>query len=546
MKRLYAVLLLLPVLAWCSPALAAAGADTPAPLTPVAGDRFFERYPVWSYTLDGDFTYQDFSGRLLGAGINSLMSARAWIVYTALRATEYALRVELAEPLAGIAATMHGALTRVFWEADGSAWVTAALALAGLLALIAALMGRRLRAWHLLGGTVATLLLALWLLAAAPALVGGAQRLAADTVATGVGPLVALLPGSGGDPDQRLLDIPGEAVWRTLVYEPWVWAEFGGPQVAAEYAGADGLPGSRLLPLLPSERQTFYVQVPSQLRGPHFAWWTADYTVRRLLLALILLIIAGAIAGVLLLLAGEIMLAQLFLMVWLASAPVLLLVALWWPGGGLWLVRRWLLRGLGALLIQVLAALALAGYLVLSFGLWRAFADYGWLLAGLLQALLAVAVFRYGRGWLALPALRLPALAWRRSGTAAAAPAAVGAAPAAEAPPGPDPGTPLRRDRQVLPVRPAPALAEPPPAEGVPPPVTAEPVAAVVLRQVHREFTAVRQELLWRRTVAGEAPPPPARPQGPAPPAPTPDSPVAPPRRPPLRVHPSPSQRTGA
>ena len=398
------VLLMLSLLV--APAAAAGAADVPPPLAPTSG-RLSERYPVWSYTLDGDYSYQDFSGRLIGTGLNFLVLARAWLVYAALRGVEYAAQVELAEPLTTAATAVQHRLESALWAAGDHAWVTAALVVAGAMALLTALVGRRTRAYRILFGAGGTLLIALWLLAALPALLMPAQTLVRSTVRVGLEPVVALLPGDPGPgPGPRLLAGPGEMLWRVLVYDPWIWAEFGGPKYAANYPDSDGLPGGRVLAMLPSARQNFYEQQPGQRRGTYFAWWTGDYTVRRLVLAVVLLLVAAASVGLLLLLAGEILLYQLFLSLWVAMAPIWLLAALWWPGGGLGLLRRWLLRGAGALLLQVVLSLALGVALVLAFWLDQAFAAAGWLVVGLLQAVLVRAVYHYRRQWLRLLAGR--------------------------------------------------------------------------------------------------------------------------------------------
>ena len=513
MRRALPLLLLLALLAAPAAAIATGAEDVPAPLTPPPAGRLSERYPVWNYTLDGDYSYQDMAGRLLGTGLNALMLARAWLVYTALRGVEYALRADLVQPLAGAAADVQARLVEVLWHADDAVWVTGALVAAGGLGLLLWLFGRRTRALRTLAGAGATLLVALWLLAALPAALSAAQGFAHTLIQSITSPLVALLPGSGAA-HQRLLDGPGEALWRTLVFEPWVWGEFGGQAAAGNYPGADGLPGTRLLAMLPSERQTYYGQVPYQLRGTDYTWWTADYTGRRLLTAALLLLIAGAVVGVVLLLAGEVILWQFFLVLWLALSPVWLLAALWWPGGGLWLLRRWLLRGLAALLLPMVAAFTLAAYLVLALSLGRAFTGAGWLLTGSLQALLAIATFRMRRGWGAAPRnpLRIPLPRLVAGNVAVAVPAGAGGPPATEAvtpTPWLEEAPSTRRRNAAVPVRPRPAVISLSAGTVMPPTElaqTPERAAATVLPRVERELSAIRFELLRHQIPEGPAP----------------------------------------
>ncbi|MGE5673545.1 MAG: hypothetical protein ACM3XM_06610 [Mycobacterium leprae] len=477
----------------------AASGDLLAPLVPGHAERLSERYPVWNYIVDGDFSYQDMAGRLIGTALNFLLLARAWLVYAALRSVEYALRFELLRPIATAVTAIHDALAATFWQADGSPWVTAALVTAGGLGLLATLSGRVRGAYRVAFGTGATLLLALSLMAVTPRLLLDAQETVRSTAGGALAPIVALLPRTEAEPDQRLLAGAGEELWRTSVFDPWVFLEFGGPQQAANHAGDDGLPGTKVLALLPSQRQNYFQQVPYQRKGTDFAWWTADYTARRLMLAVLLLGTAFLSAGAVLLLSAEILLQQLFLGFWLALLPVWALSALWWPGGGLRLLRRWLLRGLQSLVLQIIFTLLLGVLLVLAYGLARALSSAGWLLTSLMQALLGVVAWRYRREWLNLPRhwdlLPLPVAAWGErsqaierlpsSQTARRVPAATCDAQAALVP--------------IVGARPV----EPPVPESEPDSLVPTDQS---LDQVHREFWTLRQELLFRSLPAEEVP----------------------------------------
>ncbi len=400
----------------------AADGDIPPP-QPASGQAvaLYDRIPLWNYTIDGDNSYQDAPGKQTYVTVNALLTAKAWLVHTAIRTAEYAAGLHLMEPLAGPAAAVSQRLSAEFWTQP---WVTGGLALSGLAALLAgAVYRRRSRAYSLLVGTVLVLVASTWLAGRLDAVLNSAVWSAAGATDVGLRAVAdgaAALQPSGGQAATTgrpgwLIRAGGEALWETHVLQPWANLEFASMETARMYTAAD-MPGGTFLNLAPSARQALFFQLPVSQRQRDFTWWGADFTVRRLVLAAVGLLLAVLAAGPLLLLAGGLVLYQVFFVLLLMLAPVWLLLALWWPGAAGRLLRQLLWRGLGALVMQVVYGLLLAIVLLLLMVTADLAPHWGWVVTAILQATVSLAVYFYRQEWLYLFSGRLRSIMARDRG----------------------------------------------------------------------------------------------------------------------------------
>jgi hypothetical protein len=352
-------------------------------------------YPPWAYTLDArDSTLPDYA--TLYARMNQMLVAKAWFLKLSLRSVEYALGADLVQPFIQHVGVTLEALGNAFWEADGAPLVVGALALTGLWALWLYLCGNSSRAWTALGGTTLVLLAAAVVLANGSSALSAVHALArgAAQQAYGVVDQISLSPTA----TWRLLPQSGDDVWRTLVYEPWVTGELS-EEGRVAFRSTDGLDGGTIL--AGDQEQRRYQCTYNTSEGNRLCpWWTVEFLPRRMLLASVSFVAAVIYGGALFGLSGLIILSQFTLVFLVTLTPVWLLIALWWPEGGVRLLQRIFLRGLGALVSQAVLAVTLATLLSFSHIVVSAFAASGWMLQSLMLVALAIVAFRYRYAWL--------------------------------------------------------------------------------------------------------------------------------------------------
>lgn len=430
--------------------------DRPASAPPYSGNRppLYDdpSYEPWAYTFEGDrFGYADYTS--FYSTLNQLLTIKAWLMKLAIRSVEYALAQDWFKTLGGKAGDLVGALGSTLWEQDGAPLVVGALSLAGLWALLLYLRGRVSAVWASLGGTALVLGATAMILASGSAAAGTMVAVSREMtlqVFASIDKVSGAAPGEGG-----LVVRNGDAAWRTLVYEPWLQGQFGSVQGPAHFRSPDGVDGGRMLGQSQDYRLQWFLecqigQVKSQER--YCPWWGYQYLPRRMALTLWTSAATLLYAGALVILAGGIALAQLSLLFLLVLAPVWLMVALWWPGGGAQLLRRLLLRMLGSLVTQAVLAATLGVLLLLGLSVRSAFLSQGWMLQSILLAALGGLALRYRYSWL-FPRLEVRAggeerlwdrlRGWvapqRHPAVAAAAGAAAQPVPVFSALPGPPP-----------------------------------------------------------------------------------------------------------
>jgi hypothetical protein len=356
-----------------------------------------ERYSPYSYTFEGLTQFRGGSPQPIYFWMNELLVAKAWLLKLALRTVEYALVQDFLTPQLNRAAQAAGALGGLLWQ--GSApLVVGALSLTGLWAVWLYLRGRASRLWGALGGSLLILLLTAALLSAGKdgaAVAGAASR---DLARQAYGTIDALGRNQQG---WGLTAGAGDALWRTLVYQPWVDGEFGsdaGAQLYGQINAASFLTKSAV------DR---HLICDDQIRMTAYCpWWSDEYLPQRMLMAGWTFLAGAVVSGALIALGGGMILAQVALLLLLALAPVWLLIALWWPAQGVRLLSAVWLRALGALLVQVVLAVTLGVLLLLALGVAAAFTG-SWMLASLVLTGLAGLAFRYRTAWLE-PLARAP------------------------------------------------------------------------------------------------------------------------------------------
>lgn len=347
------------------------------------------KYPYTAYTWDGQ-EWNSVSYAATYTGMNAMLLAKAWTVKLAIRTAEWAVDPSLTTGLLTQIAKPATAVGDALWSRPEAPLVAGGLVLAGGWALGLYLLGRRQRAWSLIGGAAFTLLLA-----AAVLPVG--ERIATTLGGVSDGLATALLRTIDSDQRDPLLARAGDGAWRQLVYEPWLEGELsaGG---AERYRGTDGLPGGAFLAMDANGRRNACLFRPADGAG-ECATWSTDRLAQRLMSAVGTLLLSLLWTGGLLLLGGGILLTRLTLGALLLLAPVWLLVALWRPPLAMRLVQRLAELALGVVVKQLLLTAALALFLLLTQGLNTTLKDLSWPLPALLLALLGVGAVRYRYTW---------------------------------------------------------------------------------------------------------------------------------------------------
>jgi hypothetical protein len=397
MKQLLAAVILLGALLVPLTAFA----DPFVPDRPAAAQRYGTqpplyddaRFDVWAYTFEGDAQTNSIGYVTIYFWMNQLLVGKAWLLKTAIRTTEYAVAGNFFSPLADSAGTAMQRLGDFLWSDGGAPLVVGALSFSGLWAILLYMRGRISQVWAALGGTVLILMVTGALLATGVSAATSATDLARQISVQAYRAVEAGSPG--GAAGGGLLARSGDAVWRAMVYEPWVTGEFGSAAGETQYGKLDA--GGFLGKSAEARRQTCD---NFNLKQTYCPWWQADFLPRRMLLATATGAATLVYAGSLLVLAGSIILAQLTVLLLLALAPAWLLVGIWWPGRGSRLLKQLCLRLLGALVGQMMLAAALAVLLYLTVTVSSAFPATGWMFRSLLLAGLAGLALKYRYAWL--------------------------------------------------------------------------------------------------------------------------------------------------
>lgn len=392
------LLLLLLVLSFLGPLPARAAdpliPDRPASAPAYAGTRPLyddDRFQPYRYTFDVAQQQDSTAALQISFWINTLMVAKAWLLKTTLRVAEYALKVDFLAPFLDQVTQVLTLQGETFWDGQ-SPWVAGALTLVGIWAMILYLGGRVGRVWATLGGSVLILMLTTVVLTEGPAWIEDGSALSREVSTAVFSGIEEIAPVT--NPTWGLIGHSGDALWRTLVYEPWLTGEFGDPRGEVLYG--QPINGSFLTKNF-AQRQELCAPRVTDIR-PECPWWAHQYLPWRMVFAGWTFLATLLVSGSLLVLAGGIIGAQLALLLILTLCPVWMLVALWWPEQGRRILTWIGLRALGALVLQALLAITLGLLLLLNLTVTGAFS--GWMLRSIILAVLAVAAFRYRTAWL--------------------------------------------------------------------------------------------------------------------------------------------------
>jgi hypothetical protein len=370
----------------------------------------YEKFPVWSYTVDT--VAMDGALRQLGHLINGVNLTRAWGLKLAIRALEYAVTWRLPTDLSTAANRVVTSLRTLLWDGSLSPLITAAIVLTGASLLwLAALRGRGRAAWESVLRLFITLVIGTMVMGAAGSWLPSALSLTADfnaiiftetvrTAAPATVGIVSLQVQKWG------VTNTGDAAWRAFVVNPWAVAEFGGLEAAGRHAQG-GIPGGELLALAQTRRTDWYWSQPQTIRDRDLSWWTEDALPRRLTITLASMAGAGLFAAALFLLSGAVIVQQLIVLMLAMAAPYIFLLALW-PGIGPPLLHKWTQWLLRSLVGQTAAMLLLGLVAVLTSLLSGLETSLGWEMVAFLLAGLAVGVF-----WVR----RFITMRWRRPQT---------------------------------------------------------------------------------------------------------------------------------
>lgn len=337
--------------------------------------------------------------------INVLLVAKAWILHTAIRTTEYAVSSPLLESALSPAWTAAGELTAVF---QSPPWLTTGLALSGVLALVlGAFRRRRSRAYQVLLMSFGVVILNVLVVHQGEALVRGGLTLPPSITRVGMHSLastVEILSSHNKRPEgigqaEWLVRISGENLWQKHIIDPWVQLEFGSKQTAERFT-QNGIPGGRFLSQPSSGRLELYYQSSPEQRKNWFQYWGDEYLVQRTVTAGGSFLLTSLTAVPLFLISSGILLYQALLLVSMILAPLFLVMALWFPLGAEWMLRRLWSRVLGAVLMPLILGFALAVMFLLVNVTTTVGQDLGWTFTGLSHGVIAFATWRYRKGWL--------------------------------------------------------------------------------------------------------------------------------------------------
>jgi hypothetical protein len=446
MKRVLVLVLALVLLAWPSAGAEYRGSDLFGNVAPESQTRggLADRYPLSAYALD----YHVDVGLTEPEGIPPMIAqwaaAQLWsvtslLVSATISVFTWAFSLDLLNGSDGALIPIGDAISSLYENVIGEAWMVAAILVAGLWGIWKALVQRRYtETAGALGVSVLFVLIALFFVYQPERTVGQAAQWS-NEISRAL--LAGTSSGSLDDPDAAKRRV-SDHLFETLLVQPWTVLQFGGLKhcVDTDQLDPDGFPrpvgphdpardvcrdhlkqgrdghggyAPRYLAQRPGseERKAEYDalregQVPllnaEQFRGyevdkadaPAVDAQQAGGAYQRLTFAT--LVLAGALGAVLLLgfLSLAVILAQVVALVLLGFAPVALIIGIF-PGAGHAFFRSWLSKLATAIFIKVLYSLVIAIVVAVSSALTASTGSLGFLFTFGLQTIFFWAIFVY-------------------------------------------------------------------------------------------------------------------------------------------------------
>jgi hypothetical protein len=444
-KRVIVVAVALVLLAWPPATARYLGSDLVGNVSPEsrAGGGLVDRYPLSAYSLDYhvDVGVTDMDGvppTIAHWAAAQLWSASSFLVKAVIDLFTWAFSLDLLNGDDGALAPIADAISSLYENVIGEAWMVAAILIAGLWGIWKALVQRRYT--ETVGGLALSVLfvvVALFFVYQPERTVGEASRL---TNRLSLAFLSGANRGSLDDPEQAKQQV-ADHLFDTLVYRPWVVLEFGGlrhcvdtgrldedgyPRPVSPHdpardvcrdhlrEGRDGHGGYAprfLAQAAGSEERTAEYEALRKGEAPadddQFEGYRVDKAdspavdvqqaggaFQRLTLAVIVLL--GALGAVALLgfLSLAVILAQVVALVLLGFAPVALVIGIF-PGAGHAFFRGWLAKLATAIFIKALYSLVIAIVVAVSAALAASTGSLGFLFAFGLQTIFFWAIFLY-------------------------------------------------------------------------------------------------------------------------------------------------------
>ncbi|MGH2970392.1 MAG: type IV secretion system protein [Solirubrobacteraceae bacterium] len=419
-----------------------------------AGGGLADRYPLSAYALDyhvdvGVTEPEGVPPMIAQWAAAQLWSATSLLVKATIDLFTWAFSLDLLGGATGALAPIAEAITSLYENVIGEAWMVVAILIAGIWGIWKALVQRRYtETAGALGVSVLFVLIALFFVYQPERTIGEASRW---TNTLSLAFLSGANRGSLDDPQQAKHQV-ADHLFQTLVYQPWVVLEFGGLRhcVDSGRLDDDGFPrpvgphdptrdvcrdhmrpsregyggyAPRYLAQRPGseERKAEYealrddeVPDPEPRRGDpdsetrdQFAGYRVDKAdapavdaqqaggaFQRLTFSVVVFL--GALGAIALLgfLSLAVMLAQVVALVLLGFAPVALIIGIF-PGAGHEFFRGWLAKLATAVFIKALYSLVIAIVVAVSAALTAATDSLGFLFAFGLQTLFFWAIFIY-------------------------------------------------------------------------------------------------------------------------------------------------------
>ena len=415
------------------------------PESQVAGG-LVDKYPLSAYALDyhvdvGVTNPDGVPPMIAQWAAAQLWSATSFLVKSTIDLFTWAFSLDLLNGSGGALGPVSSAITSLYENVIGQAWMVAAILVAGIWGIWKALMQRRYtETAGALALSVAFVLVAMFFVYQPERTIGQASQW---TNQLSLAFLSGANAGSLDDPQRAKRDV-ADQLFETLVYRPWVVLEFGGlshcvdtgrrdsdgfptpvgphdptRDVCRDHvkAGADGHGGyaPRFLRQAPGsdERDAEYDalrkgELPVLYgTGNQFAGYKVDKAdtpavdiqqaggaYQRLTVAVV--VFAGALGAVALLgfLSLAVILAQVVALVLLGFAPIALIVGIF-PGAGHQVFKAWLSKLATAVFIKALYSLVIAIVVAVAAALTSATDSLGFLFAFGLQTLFFWAIFIY-------------------------------------------------------------------------------------------------------------------------------------------------------
>ena len=403
-----------------------------------------DRYPLSAYSLDyhvdvGVTNPDGVPPMIAQWAAAQLWSATSFLVKTTIDLFTWAFSLDLLGGAGGALAPVSEAITSLYENVIGHAWMVAAILVAGIWGIWKALVQRRYtETAGALAVSVVFVLIALFFVYQPQQTIGQASQW---TNQLSLAFLSGATQGSLDNPDQAKRQV-ADQLFGTLVYRPWVVLEFGGLGhcVDTTHTDSDGFP----MPVGPHDPAAnvcrdhlksgpggyggyaprFLRQAPGSdardaeyealkkgelplVTGSQFAGYKVDKAdapavdiqqaggaFQRLTVAAV--IFAGSLGAVCLLgfLSLAVILAQVVALVLLGFAPIVLVIGIF-PGAGHDVFKAWLGKLATAVFIKALYSLVIAIVVAVAGALTSATDSLGFLFAFGLQTLFFWAIFIY-------------------------------------------------------------------------------------------------------------------------------------------------------